>query len=206
MSNVTYNMSLSHLSHVVIVQPVAQSKMDRAEWPCERSEHYHYGDCVLAKISTNVGCQTFTTNISNIPKCSTYQQYLDFFHESTVFLNSEAKDLLKKSNCPWPCRYMEYKVILFLLHLNVVTSLQLAGPPVYVPLSGQNMTMMTVVFATSAVLMEKEEEAFSFESLVADIGGVLGLFIGFNFLILWEFLIVLMKKVPYQCKMFHFQH
>ena len=39
--------------------------------------------------------------------------------------------------------------------------------------------------------MEKEEEAFSFESLVADVGGVLGLFIGFNFLEIMQFFIVL---------------
>ena len=38
--------------------------------------------------------------------------------------------------------------------------------------------------------MEKEEEAFSFESLVADVGGVLGLFIGFNFLEILQFFIV----------------
>ena len=39
--------------------------------------------------------------------------------------------------------------------------------------------------------MEKEEEAFSFESLVADVGGGLGLFIGFNFLEIMQFFIVL---------------
>ena len=39
--------------------------------------------------------------------------------------------------------------------------------------------------------MEKEEEAFSFESLVADVGGILGLFIGFNFLEIMQFFIVL---------------
>ena len=38
--------------------------------------------------------------------------------------------------------------------------------------------------------MEKEEEAFSFESLVADVGGVLGLFIGFNFLEIMQFFIM----------------
>ena len=47
------------------------------------------------------------------------------------------------------------------------------------------------MLASSSIIMEKEEEAFSFESLVADVGGVLGLFIGFNFLEIMQFFIVL---------------
>ena len=39
----------------------------------------------------------------------------------------------------------------------------------------------------------KEEEAFSLESLVADSGGVLGLFIGFNFLMIWEWIVGCIK-------------
>ena len=38
------------------------------------------------------------------------------------------------------------------------------------------------------VLVLKEEEAFSFGSFVADCGGVLGLFVGFNFLMVWEWM------------------
>ena len=38
------------------------------------------------------------------------------------------------------------------------------------------------IFTSDTVQVQREEEAFSFGSLVADIGGVLGLFIGFNFL------------------------
>ena len=41
---------------------------------------------------------------------------------------------------------------------------------------------------SSNVLVLKEEEAFSLGSFVADCGGVLGLFVGFNFLMLWEWI------------------
>ena len=41
---------------------------------------------------------------------------------------------------------------------------------------------------SSNVLVLKEEEAFSLSSFVADCGGVLGLFVGFNFLMLWEWM------------------
>ena len=52
-----------------------------------------------------------------------------------------------------------------------------------------NFTLLSIVFASTSVLVLKEEEAFTFGSLVADCGGVLGLFIGFNFLMVWDWLV-----------------
>ena len=47
--------------------------------------------------------------------------------------------------------------------------------------------MLLFVFANGKVLVEKEELAYPIKALVADVGGVLGLFIGFNFLMFWDF-------------------
>ena len=52
------------------------------------------------------------------------------------------------------------------------------------------------MFASDNVLVKKEEEAFSFVSLVADCGGVLGLFIGFNFLMVWDWIIIAFSMIP----------
>ena len=49
------------------------------------------------------------------------------------------------------------------------------------------------MFASSKVCVEKEEIEFTFEDLVADCGGVLGLFIGFNFLMVWDFIYFMFK-------------
>ena len=43
-----------------------------------------------------------------------------------------------------------------------------------------------VLYLSDTVQVLKEEMAFPFGSLVADCGGVLGLFIGFNFLMIWD--------------------
>ena len=40
--------------------------------------------------------------------------------------------------------------------------------------------------SSKTVEVLKEELAYLFISLVADIGGVLGLFIGFNFIMVWD--------------------
>ena len=63
-----------------------------------------------------------------------------------------------------------------------------------------NNTRLSLLYTSASVQVLKEKEAFSFESLVADIGGVLGLFFGFNFLIVWEwilwcFVMIATKKV-----------
>ena len=51
------------------------------------------------------------------------------------------------------------------------------------------------IFTFDTVQVQREEEAFSFGSLVADIGGVLGLFIGFNFLMAWDLMLTAWRKV-----------
>ena len=45
---------------------------------------------------------------------------------------------------------------------------------------------LRLLYASNSIQVLKEEEAYSFLSLVADVGGVLGLFIGFNFLMFWD--------------------
>ena len=51
------------------------------------------------------------------------------------------------------------------------------------------------MFDSSNILTETEELAYSLSSLVADCGGVLGLFIGFNFLMIWDFICYEIQKI-----------
>ena len=51
-------------------------------------------------------------------------------------------------------------------------------------------TKLIPMFTSDTVLIMKEEEAFPLVSLLADIGGVLGLFIGFNFLMVYEWMVL----------------
>ena len=43
--------------------------------------------------------------------------------------------------------------------------------------------------------VEEEHLAFSPTDLLADCGGILGLFIGFNFVMIWDFLLFCIKLV-----------
>ena len=44
------------------------------------------------------------------------------------------------------------------------------------------------MFSVEKILVRREMEAFPLDSLVADCGGILGLFLGFNFLMIWEWI------------------
>ena len=56
-------------------------------------------------------------------------------------------------------------------------------------------TSLYTLYTTNSVEVYMEEEAFSFDSLIADIGGVLGLFIGFNFLMVGDWIVFCMQKI-----------
>ena len=59
----------------------------------------------------------------------------------------------------------------------------------------QGNTVVGPIFASDTIKVHKEEEAFPFVSLVADCGGILGLFIGFNFLMIWDWIIKILESL-----------
>ena len=65
--------------------------------------------------------------------------------------------------------------------------------PILVPYEDIDLILL---YAGNSIEVQKEEEAYSFLSLVTDVGGVLGLFIGFNFLMIWDWTVSAMIAVP----------
>ena len=52
-----------------------------------------------------------------------------------------------------------------------------------------------LAYSEDYVEVLKEEEAYPLLSLVADCGGILGLFIGFNFLMVWDWIIIAFSMI-----------
>ena len=57
-----------------------------------------------------------------------------------------------------------------------------------------------VLYLSDTVQVLKEEMAFPFGSLVADCGGILGLFVGFNFLMLWDLVLCLLDRISFHSR------
>ena len=71
----------------------------------------------------------------------------------------------------------------------MVKRIPVPSPPVV------TKTLVSILFESDNIEIEKEVEAFPFVSLVADVGGVLGLFLGFNILMIWDFIFGVVKKM-----------
>ena len=57
------------------------------------------------------------------------------------------------------------------------------------------------MFTDSQITVEKEVDFYSWISLVSDIGGALGLFLGFSFVMVWYKAVGYLKKIrQYWCK------
>ena len=56
-------------------------------------------------------------------------------------------------------------------------------------------TSLNPIFESNKTQVLKEVEAYPVLSLVADVGGVLGLFIGFNFLMVWDWVVWGVEKI-----------
>ena len=55
--------------------------------------------------------------------------------------------------------------------------------------------IMLIPVLSPIVQVLREEEAYPILSLVADIGGILGLFIGFNFLMIFDWIVLPFKRL-----------
>ena len=91
---------------------IEHENLNREDNSCESSPNYSFGDCVLEKISKEVGCQCFWTNLSDIPNCGSNNMftYRNLYFKYTFM---EKRKLQKETGCLDPCSYTEYKVKTF---------------------------------------------------------------------------------------------
>ena len=73
--------------------------------------------------------------------------------------------------CIKPCNYQEYKII---------------GDKAPTSLTKEDFLTFALVAVDNNIYVETEALLYPGTSLVAEIGGTLGLFIGFSFMILWD--------------------
>ena len=59
----------------------------------------------------------------------------------------------------------------------------------------KNLSEIRFWFSSQTVYIEKEVLDYPFITLLADFGGVLGLFIGFNFLMIWDIIVFVIEKI-----------
>ena len=100
----------------------------------------------------------------------------------TKIFTLEQRDVLNITGCKVSCNYREIRPV---------------GTPIREEYDQNNgLLLFALTLVTTDVRVETEALVYTFNSLVSDFGGSLGLFLGFSFFMLWDWLIYLC----YMCK------
>lgn len=129
----------------------------------------------------DIGCQPYwieevNTNMKN---CSKSADIKTFLEKMTFISTADELKLQKEFNCKKPCQYMEYKVV---------------EEPHNFHRADLNTTNAWITMASPKITVEREVESYSVTAFVADYGGLLGLFVGFNFLMIWDCLVYIYEN------------
>ena len=142
--------------------------------PCVEDTSYNFTTCIKESLAAKAGCRLPWDTLSSQkrPICTTLDQYKIF---STVFetlRDAAMKGIKDMTGCSKPCTYKDYQVV--------------NGPL----LSDYDEThfhlSVELWMATALVKVETEVLLYKWTDLVADVGGTLGLFLGFSFMTLWD--------------------
>ena len=178
--------------------------MNRPYSPCEPDTDYKFGHCVEKSVMRKIGCQPpwRRVNVEGLPLCDNATMLAKYTMQYFKAVEYGKGVLMKRTNCLMPCTFMEYKVRYFPFPSDSDVFLQIAETSeVKDGMWGSQGLKLLPMFTNEMILIRKEVEVFPFISLVADCGGILGLFLGFNFLMIWEWLfdfIVLFREQIYK--------
>merc|ERR1712130_36595 len=147
--------------------------------PCNPDPSYSFTSCVKESLSKRIGCKlkwdSWTS--SDLPICQHMDQYRQFETAYNEIAEAVLPMISNSTGCYPPCSYKEYRY---------TGEANEAGK--------QFGTYGYVLWNMSPyVLVETESLLYSIESLVAEFGGTLGLFLGFSFMALWDGLEVMVK-------------
>ena len=146
-------------------------KMNPKKSPCIEDPEYDFHGCVGNSITRQVGCRPpwDLGNNQDLPICQELERIQRFeeLHKSTTIDNLLL--IVNHTKCLKPCQYKEYKF---------------AADPVDILLP--NFKAIKLAFPDNEVTIETEVELYNFISLVSDIGGALGLFLGFSLVMVWD--------------------
>ena len=110
-----------------------------------------------------------TKNLQEIIK--NLQQLVEFETAYIELGSLDIEDVITVTGCPRPCRYTRYTL-----------------PAEPKDISYFNASLVSLVLASATVTKRTEVLMYPLETLVAETGGALGMFLGFSFMMFWNWL------------------
>ena len=114
-----------------------------------------------------------------ITNCTNLEQFdaHDFIYQ--LFAVYELREVLNLTGCKIPCQYREIKAVDTPTPIKTGTLDEAMG--------------FALTLVTTDIRVETEALVYNFTSLVSNVGGSLGLFLGFSFYMLWDWLLYVFK-------------
>ena len=137
--------------------------------PCKDDPEYDFQLCVRNSLTRKLGCRVPWDLLSSedFPVCSELDELRYFHGNYSCIAEYDLDEIMDKTDCLKPCTYKEYKLV--------------GSERISV---GQHGIFFR--FADRQVVIEKEMTSYSVLSFLSDIGGSLGMFLGFSFLMVWD--------------------
>ena len=147
-----------------------------------------------------IGCQLpwGRVKVDGLPLCDNRTLLINHTLEYWRAIEYGRDQMIERTNCLLPCSYMEYTVSLKLLRQISDLFVRIVQVAEKIESHRTGVKKLMPMFSSDTILVRKEEEAFPFASLVADCGVILGLFVGFNFLIVWEWMMDLLLIIVHK--------
>ena len=157
----------------IFLRIVEHVKRNTAQRPCEENPGYSFTVCLQEAVQTLIGCSLPWTTGRKLGICTSLEQF-DAFEKIYHSMNDEnPRNLGSKFGCKIPCKYREYI-------LDEKTEYRFNDN------KGEQTVWITL--STPEVVIKQEKQIYEATSLVGDIGGSLGLFLGFSLLMVWDWL------------------
>ena len=146
-------------------------KINQKTSPCNEDPEYDFHGCVMRSITRKVGCRPpwDLGAYQDLQICEDVKKIQRFENLCMDVILDNLTIIVKQTKCLTPCQYNEYKF---------------ASKPDTYQTNGYQLVILK--FPDNEVTIETEVELYSFISLVSDIGGALGLFLGFSFVMVWD--------------------
>ena len=148
---------------------VKHQRRSTANTPCNEDQDFNFSNCVKEKVEACVGCSLPWQKYGKFDTCRTVDQFKKYQELNFQVNYMNPQEVSKKFGCQFPCQYNEFKLV------------------EEVPRTLAKKTLnLTFSLINNEFLVKKEIEMYGLTSLVGDIGGSLGLFLGFSLVMVWD--------------------
>ena len=161
-------------------ETIEHRKLNLARSPCIEDFNYSFSNCIRRAVVKKVGCILPWTpkRIKSKPlkdECTSVIQYNEHSRIYHALALLEQRDIINSTKCNLPCRYREIRPL---------------GDPIVTKIGGEDwFWVFALTLVSTDIKVETEALVYPFTTLVSDFGGSLGLFLGFSFLMLWDWII-----------------